>query len=114
MKKLFKILLIIFIFLNLITVITYLVYSPKDYCQLAEGYKDIYEEYSEKVGMDYFEYNRLDTFERLALIKENVDYSMMNVSYEMAEDATIKCVEFIGVNKFERFKIDVVSGDLFD
>ena len=114
MKKLFKILLIIFISLNFITVIAYLVYTPKDYCKLSENYKDYYEEYSEKVGMDYYQYNRLDTFERLALIKKNVDYSMMNVSYEMAEDAAIKCVEFINFSKFERFKIDVISGDLFD
>ena len=51
-EKLFKTLLLIFISLNFITVITYLVYTPEDYCQLAENYKNYSEEYSEKVGMD--------------------------------------------------------------
>lgn len=36
MKKLFKVLLIIFISLNAITVMSFLAYTPEDYCQRAE------------------------------------------------------------------------------
>ena len=36
MKKLLKVLLIIFILLNAITVMSFLAYTPEDYCQRAE------------------------------------------------------------------------------
>jgi hypothetical protein len=114
MKKIFRILLIIFISLNLITVITFLVYSPKDYCERAEIAKGLYQDYSEKLDMTYSEYMALSKSKRWKLYEKDRDYLMLKPSYEAIEESVFRCVEYSDISKWNRFLIDLQSGELFD
>ena len=114
MKKLFKVLLITFISLNAITVMSFLAYTPEDYCQRAEISEKLYLEYSKKLGMTYDEYMSLPESRRFKLYEVDKDYLMLKPSYESIEESAVKCIEYIDVSKWSRFVIDVQSGEYFN
>ena len=72
MKKLLKIILILISTPILVTLIAYQTHNPEDYCQTAEIAKEMYEEYTKKLGMTYFEYTLLSEYKQLALLKINM------------------------------------------
>ena len=113
MKKLLKITLILIFTPILITLIAYQTHNPKDYCETAEVAKELYEEYTKKFGMTYFEYTLLSDYERLALLKKNTDYSFIKASYNFIIEAELKCIDYRRLNKWERFELDVYSGEYF-
>jgi len=112
--KAVKILLIILLTPIIIVGFAYLAYEPEDYCFKAEFTKKKYQELSSKVGMTYSQYMSLGQTEQLRMLKENQDYTFMKVSYEMNIEAEQLCIAYMGKSKYERFEIDVYSGNYFD
>ena len=113
MKKLLKIILILISIPLLATLIAYQTYKPEDYCKTAEISKDMYEEYTKKLGMTYFEYTLLSEYKQLALLKKNTDYGFLKASYNIKREAELKCIDYKWMNKWDRFELDVYSGEYF-
>lgn len=114
MKKILIILLIILATPVVIGGLAYLSYTPEDNCWKSERATEMYNEVSKRLGMTYRQYNRLNVYESLALIKKDRDYGRIKASYELAEEAEIKCITYMGMSKFERFELEVYSGEFFD
>ena len=114
MKKVLIVLLIVLATPVVIGGLAYLSYTPEDNCKNAEIYTEMYNEVSKKLGMTYRQYNRLNVYESLALIKKDRDYGRIKASYDLAEEAQIKCITYMGMSKFERFELEVYSGEFFD
>ena len=111
--KALKIILIILITPFVISGVAYLVYQPEDYCFKAEYTKKMYEELSSELGISYYKYMSLGETERLKLFTDNQDYMMMKVAYEQNIEAEQFCIAYIDINKYDRFVIDVFSGNYF-
>lgn len=114
MKKIVIVLLIILATPVVIGGFAYLSYTPEDNCKNAELYAEMYDEVSKKLGMTYRQYNRLNVYESLALMKKDSDYVKIKLSYDLAKEEEIKCITYMGMSKFERFELEVYSGEFFD
>ena len=112
--KALKIILIILLTPIIIAGFAYLVYEPEDYCFNAEFTKKMYEELSSKTGMTYSQYMSLGQTKQLRMLRESQDYTFMKVVYEMNIEAEQLCIAYMGMSKFNRFEIDVFSGNYFD
>lgn len=112
--KVVKVILIILLSPMIIAGLAYLAYEPEDYCKKAEFTKKRYEELSSELGMNYNQYMSLGQMKQLKLLRENLDYTQMKVAYEMNIESEVLCISYRGISKFERFKIDVYSGNYFD
>ncbi|MDC3329894.1 hypothetical protein OAV56_02690 [Flavobacteriaceae bacterium] len=112
--KAVKILLYILLTPMIIAGLAYLAYEPEDYCKKAEFTKKKYEELSSELGMNYSQYMNLGQMSQLRLLKENIDYTQMKVAYEMNIESEQMCIAYMGMSKFNRFKIDVYSGNYFE
>ena len=114
MKKIVIVLLIILATPVVIGGLAYLTYTPEDNCKKSERATEMYNEVSKRLGMTYRQYNRLSVYESLSLMKKDFDYGKIKASYELAEEAQIKCITYMGMSKFERFELEVYSGEFFD
>ena len=114
MKKVLIILSVILLAPVVIGGLAYISYTPDDNCKRAKQYTEMYNEVSKKLGMTYREYNRLSVYESLALIKKDTDYGMIKATYDLAKQSERKCVAYIGLSKWERFELEVYSGEFFD
>lgn len=112
--KAVKIILIILLTPIIIAGFAYLAYEPEDYCREAEFTKKTYEELSSELGMTYSQYMSLGQMKQLRLLKENLEYTKMKVAYEMNNESEALCIAYMGMSKFNRFEIDVYSGNYFD
>ena len=112
--KALKIILIILLTPIIIAGFAYRAYEPEDYCRKAEFTKKKYEELYSELGMNYSQYMALGQMKQLKLLKENLDYTQMKVVYEMNIESEQLCIAYMGVSKYDRFKIDVYSGNYFD
>jgi|TARA_B110000238_G_scaffold44387_1_gene47895 hypothetical protein len=114
MKKVLIVLLLILLTSSVISGLAYVSYTPDDNCENVKRYTEMYNEVSKKLGMTYREYNRLNVYESLALIKKDFDYGQIKATYDLAKEEEIKCITYMGMSKWERFQIDVYSGNFFD
>ena len=114
MKKVLIILSVILLAPVVIGGLAYISYTPDDNCKRAKQYTEMYNEVSKKLGMTYREYNRLSVYESLALMKKDMDYGRIKASYDLAKQSESKCVAYIGLSKWERFELEVYSGEFFD
>ena len=114
MKKVLIVILIIILTPVAIGGLAYASYTPEDYCKRAERLTEMYNEVSKKLGMTYRQYNRLNVYESLALIKKDRDYGRIKPAYELAKEAETKCITYMGMSKWERFELEVYSGEFFD
>ena len=114
MKKVLIVLLVILLTPIVIIGLAYVSYTPDDNCEKVERSTERHIELSKKLGMTYREYNRLSTYESLTLIHKDTDYALLKASYDAAREAAIKCRTYMGMSKWERFQIDVYSGEFFD
>ena len=112
--KAVKIILIILVAPMIIAGLAYLAYEPEDYCFKAEVSDKMYKELSSKLGMTYSQYMSLGEMEQLRMLQESKDYTFMKVTYEKTIEAEQFCNAYLGISKYDRFKIDVYSGKYFD
>ena len=113
MKNFIRFILILVAIPLVVTFIAYQTYKPEDYCKTAEFAKKRYIKYSTELGMTYYQYESLDVYEQLSLIKKNTDYAAIKASYNLKNEAEIKCIKYINMSKLERFELDVYSGKYF-
>ena len=137
MKKVLIVLSVILLAPVVIGGLAYVTYTPNDYCEDSKIATEMYNEVSKKLGMTYREYNRLSVFESLALMKKDtdygmikatydlakaagksdtqaIDYGMIKATYDLAKQSERKCVAYIGLSKWERFELEVYTGEFFD
>jgi len=113
MKKLLKIILVIVSIPLIVTLVAYQTYKPEDYCKTAKISKDMYEDYTKELGMTHFKFESLGVNKQLALIKKNTDYAMIKATYNLKNEAESKCRNYINLSKWDRFELDVYSGEYF-
>tara|TARA_B110000967_G_C18847809_1_gene542934 strand:- start:787 stop:1131 length:345 start_codon:yes stop_codon:yes gene_type:complete len=113
MKKLFIILFTTFIVLNLIAVFSFVAYSPKDYCSQEKLLIEMYQKVSDEFNLTYNQYMSLSDYKRFKLLKENTESLHIKLAYEMALESALKCNNYTGMTKWDRFLIDVSSGEYF-
>lgn len=113
MKKLLKIILVFVSIPLIVTIIAYQTYKPEDYCKTFEIVNEMYEEYTNELGMTHFQFESLSVNRQLSLIKKNTDYAMIKASYNLKNEAEDKCRNYVGLSKLERFELDVYSGNYF-
>ena len=109
-----KILLIILLIPILITSVTYLNYSPKDYCKWHEYTLERLQKEETELGMSGKKYNSLRKSEQTRLFLKNNQYMTLGILHNKCREYKIKCINNIGVSKWERFKADLSSGEIFD
>jgi hypothetical protein len=117
MKNIFlkiNILLIILITPVLITSVTYLNYSPEDYCKGHDIALKLLQKEETKLGMSGKKYNSLRKSEQTELFLKNKQYLILGACYNLYQEEKIKCLNITGVSKWERFKTDLSSGEIFD
>ena len=113
MKKILKILIYVILAFQLVVGLAYISYEPKDFCSEADILQDIYDDLSSKLGLTYVEYVSLSKFRQNSLVKKNTDYLKLKVSYDIIKEKSLLCSYYKNVSKYERFKIDVSSGNYF-
>jgi len=109
-----KILLAIILTPIIISSVTYLNYTPEDYCQMHEFALDRLQKEETELGMSGSKHNSLSKSEKMRLFLENQQYSTLEATYNFCQEYKIKCINNIGVSKWERFKTDIASGEFFD
>jgi len=114
MKRFLIVILVILLASFVISGLAYLSYTPDDNCTKMKLYTERYNEVSKKLGMTYSEYERLNAFEVLRLLKKDTEYGYIKASYDLAKEEEINCITYGGMSKWERFQIDVYSGEFFD
>ena len=113
MKKLLKIILVIVSIPLIATLVAYQTYKPEDYCQTFDIVSEMYEEYTNELGMTHSQFESLSINRQLTLIKKNTDYAMIKASYNLKNEAEDKCESYVGLSKLERFELDIYSGEYF-
>ena len=114
MKKILIILLIIFfVFPLMFGFVAYITYKPIDYCLNVELLKTYQEESYKKLGMNWYEYDRLPSSEKVLLMEKDTDYLLLESYEKLALDAEMKCIKYIGVDKLSRFTIEITTGEYF-
>ena len=113
MSKALEIFLIIILIISAVPILAFLSYSPKDHCGGAPFYKEMYQEASIKFGLTYQQYKKLSNNEIIRRLKENKNADIMNVelAYERWKESELLCVQLMGVSKYDRFLMDVFSGE---
>lgn len=66
-----------------------------------------------QLKMTYVQYSYLTKNEQIKLWKENSDYIQIGAFHEMILDEMNECAFTKGKSKYERFKYEVYSGQLF-
>ena len=114
MKKILTILLIIFfVFPLMFGFGAYITYKPTEYCKKLEILERMQEESYKKLGMDWYEFDRLPSSKQLLLMKKDTDYLQLEAMKDLAYDLKMKCIKYIGVDKLSRFTIDITTGEYF-
>ena len=114
MSKALKIFLIIIFIILAVPILAFLSYSPRDHCKDAPFWKEQYQEYSSKMGLTYRQYKKLGSVEAIRRMKEDKKYKdimAIGAAYEGWKERELLCIELMGVSKYDRFLMDVFSGE---